>query len=324
MVALAAEAMIAYWDVTHDSRVPPMLKLAADQIWQQSWDATNQCFKYYADDGSISLSQDLNLLIVPLYGWVYQQTGDVKYRDEGDQIFNAGVAGAWLDGGKQYSQNYRWSGKYVEWRSGVTPPPGALPQTLALDFADGAVLPTDAVLQVKYNPGPGFANLQYVWTLAPAGSVGASGRRSLGVGAIAAPVSERTNAPSLGLDRWAPLPGRYTVSVYATDGTSQSNTAAQTLTLVNADLSGVKVYPNPWRKDKHAGGNITFAGLPTNVTVKIFTASGHLVREAGGVSNEWRWDRKTDQGDEAASGVYLYLITDSQGNKKRGKVAIIR
>ena len=51
-----------------------------------------------------------------MYGWVYQQTGAQIYRDEGDELFNYGVAGAWLDGGKQFSQNYRWSQKYVEWR----------------------------------------------------------------------------------------------------------------------------------------------------------------------------------------------------------------
>ena len=134
MVALAAEALINYWDLTHDPRVPPMLQLAADQIWLQSWDATHQCFRYYNDDGSISISQDLNLLIAPLYGWVFQQTGNASYRNMGDQIFNAGVQGAWLDGGKQFSQNYRWSAKYVDWRQTLislppTLPPAPLPNT---------------------------------------------------------------------------------------------------------------------------------------------------------------------------------------------------
>ena len=62
-------------------------------------------------------SPDLNLLIAPVNGWVYQQTGAQIYRDQGDQIFNAGVSGAFLSGGKQFSQNYRWSQKYVEWRN---------------------------------------------------------------------------------------------------------------------------------------------------------------------------------------------------------------
>jgi hypothetical protein len=116
MVALAAEALIEAWDVSQDPRIPPALQLAADQLWKQSWNSSCQCFAYYDDGGSVSLSQDLNLLIVPLYGWVFQRTGYAGYRDQGDQIFNSGVAGAWLDGGKQFSQNYRWSGQYLDWR----------------------------------------------------------------------------------------------------------------------------------------------------------------------------------------------------------------
>ncbi len=117
MVALAAEALIQYYDVSHDPRVPPVLQMAADQLWTQSWDSTSKSFRYYNGDGTSSPSLDLNLLIAPLYGWVYQQTGFQGYRDMGDQIFNSGVAGAWLDGGKQFSQSYRWSAKYVEWRT---------------------------------------------------------------------------------------------------------------------------------------------------------------------------------------------------------------
>jgi hypothetical protein len=116
MVALAAEALIQYWSASHDPRVPPTLQLAADQLWRRSWNGSCACFLYYNGDGTTYQSQDLNLLIVPLYGWIYQQTGDGAYRDMGDQIFNSGVKGAWLYGGKQFSQNYRWSGKYVEWR----------------------------------------------------------------------------------------------------------------------------------------------------------------------------------------------------------------
>jgi hypothetical protein len=151
MVALAAEALIQYWDVSHDPRVPPTLQMAADQIWAQSWDRSCNCFRYYDDvalDGTYSLSLDLNLLIAPLYGWVYHQTGFKGYRDQGDQIFNAGVAGAWLDGGKQFSQSYRWSGQYVQWRSSPPSSPPVQSQTVrSCDLnSDGAVNVLDVQL----------------------------------------------------------------------------------------------------------------------------------------------------------------------------------
>ena len=85
-----------------------------------------------------------------------------------------------------------------------------------------------------------------------------------------------------------------------------------------------RVYPNPWRSDKNSGLPVTFANLPSGSTVKIFTVSGHLVRtlnESGGGAS---WDLTTDSGDKVASGVYVYLITDGQGDKVKGKAAIIR
>lgn len=142
MVALACEALIEYWDVTRDPRVPPLILLAADTLWAKSWDAGSSSFLYYATDGSgtTAPSPDLNLLIAPLFGWAYQHTGQRSYRDHGDAIFDAGVPGAYLQGGKQFSQNYRWSGRYVEWRKA----PGPATITFKLDHC------------IKISPGAWF------------------------------------------------------------------------------------------------------------------------------------------------------------------------
>jgi hypothetical protein len=107
MVGLAAEALIQYWDKSRDPRVLPTLQMAADQLWAKSFNTTCNCFYYYNSSTDFRPTADLNLLIAPLYGWVYQQTGAQIYRDQGDKMFDSGVAGAWLDGGKQFSQNYR-------------------------------------------------------------------------------------------------------------------------------------------------------------------------------------------------------------------------
>lgn len=116
MVGLSAEALIGYHGLTKDPRVLPLLRLAADALWQDSWDSTGQAFRYYNGDGTSYAAADVSLLIAPLYGWVYQQTGREIYRFMGDAIFTGGVQGAWLDGGKQFSQNYRWSFDYLKWR----------------------------------------------------------------------------------------------------------------------------------------------------------------------------------------------------------------
>jgi hypothetical protein len=73
---------------------------------------------------------NMNMLIVPMYAWVFKNTGLSEYQTQGDEIWNHGVL---LDGcqggvaanltgpsgnsGKQFSQQYYWGPSYVAWRS---------------------------------------------------------------------------------------------------------------------------------------------------------------------------------------------------------------
>jgi hypothetical protein len=127
MVGLTAEALIAWWDRTADPRVPLALRPALDWLWQNAWVPAERGFWYEWKKDAPSPgnpSPALNLLIAPAYAWVYARTGEVRYREEGDQIFAGGVSSSFLDSGKNYSQNYRWSFDYVRWR---TPPPHGKP-----------------------------------------------------------------------------------------------------------------------------------------------------------------------------------------------------
>jgi hypothetical protein len=113
--------------------------------------------------------------------------------------------------------------------------------------------------------------------------------------------------------------------VQATNETQSSNWSAPArISVVSGDFSQVKVYPNPWRKDKHAGKNVIFTNLPADCTVKIFTVSGHLAKDLGPASGTATWDLSNDSGERVGSGIYVYLIKDSEGNKVRGKVAVMK
>ena len=62
---------------------------------------------------------DLNMLIAPLYAYLYYQTGEDRFLQRGDQIFAGGVKNAELEivsTAKQFMQNYRTSFRYVAWR----------------------------------------------------------------------------------------------------------------------------------------------------------------------------------------------------------------
>ena len=122
MVGLTARALIKYHDRTRDARVLPALRRAADVMWREMWVQQSMAFKYAdrnSGDENTNPAPDLNLLIAPMYEWIYRQTGVASYRAQGDAIFLGGVRQAYLGGGKQFNQNYRWSFEYVNWRLGT-------------------------------------------------------------------------------------------------------------------------------------------------------------------------------------------------------------
>jgi len=92
---------------------------------------------------------------------------------------------------------------------------------------------------------------------------------------------------------------------------------------VSPTLQDIKVYPNPFRPLKGYKG-VMFSGL-TDAKIRIFTITGELIRE-GQVIGEggWLWAGKNENGEEVARGIYIYLITDNAGNKKVGKIAVIK
>ncbi len=119
--------------------------------------------------------------------------------------------------------------------------------------------------------------------------------------------------------------GPYLVKVVAYDKNNNPSQPAQAYTtLVPADLASVRVYPNPWRHDRDAGKSVTFDGLTINSRIRIFTVSGHEVKTFPARSTSVTWDLTNDSGDHVASGVYLYLITTDQGQKKTGQLVIIK
>ncbi|MBU1752696.1 DUF11 domain-containing protein [bacterium] len=112
--------------------------------------------------------------------------------------------------------------------------------------------------------------------------------------------------------------------------TGQLSAPAITTIILDANIDGfevnlnqVIVYPNPNLSDKH-GYNIYFDRLTENSTIKIFNIAGELVREITVQSSPQSWDTCNSDGERVASGIYIYLITDPAGNKKTGKLGIIR
>ncbi|MDI6781398.1 MAG: T9SS type A sorting domain-containing protein [bacterium] len=89
------------------------------------------------------------------------------------------------------------------------------------------------------------------------------------------------------------------------------------------NLKNVIVYPNPCITDKY-GYQLNFANLTQSSTVKIFNIAGELVKEIRANNQIEIWKLDNDDGQRIASGIYIYLITDPVGNKKVGKLAVVK
>ncbi len=99
IVALSAHSLIRDWEETRDPRCLPTLRQAADWLWSNAWDskAGGMAYDINGIDGGTTGAVDLNLLIAPMYAFLYAETGDSKYRDQGDALFSAGVHHAFLE-----------------------------------------------------------------------------------------------------------------------------------------------------------------------------------------------------------------------------------
>ena len=73
---------------------------------------------------------------------------------------------------------------------------------------------------------------------------------------------------------------------------------------------------------------VDFVNLPPKCTIKIFTASGRLVKtiehEAANDFSRHSWDLTTEDGPEIAFGMYFFVVESDQLGISRGKFAVIK
>lgn len=94
--------------------------------------------------------------------------------------------------------------------------------------------------------------------------------------------------------------------------------------LIAETLEDLIVYPNPF--DPAQGHTkVTFEALTEEVTIRIFTLSGELVREVElPFQYRWNWDLRNERNEEVARGTYLGVVINVAGEKKIIKIAVIK
>ena len=95
------------------------------------------------------------------------------------------------------------------------------------------------------------------------------------------------------------------------------------------DYSNLRLGPNPFRIRGEPGEAFTLFNLTPGSTVRVLSASGHLVRELRPgnrnevLGNQAKWDGRNVEGKLVSSGVYLLLVLDPQGRRTTAKVLVI-
>jgi len=135
MQGLLMETMILYDRAIGDSRIVPAMQACVAWEWATQWvpgpTATSilNAFQYAEiDSGFVNTKPyaNLNGLLLPAWGYLYQKTGNAAYKAQGDQIL-AGLISPGPDGSygiyevKQFDQMFRSSPRYLGWTAGTKP-----------------------------------------------------------------------------------------------------------------------------------------------------------------------------------------------------------
>lgn len=85
-----------------------------------------------------------------------------------------------------------------------------------------------------------------------------------------------------------------------------------TATNFDAELSNVRVFPNPVRPEYD--GNITIDGLAYNTSVKITDIQGNIMYETESEGGRAVWNGLKNDGSKPSTGVYLVFVTTPDGS----------
>ncbi len=84
------------------------------------------------------------------------------------------------------------------------------------------------------------------------------------------------------------------------------------------DIDSVYAFPNPYVVT--SDDDLLNFNFARKADLRIFTVAGELIIE----KSEPVWDGRNQQGERVASGVYLFVLNDEDGNVGRGKILLVR
>ena len=133
--------------------------------------------------------------------------------------------------------------------------------------------------------------------------------------------------------------GTLHISIESQFGFSEANSYRLTVNAVQTQsgalqLTQIRVFPNPVRPE-HSEAIFSYTipdlQLAEKVELEVFNIAGDLVhtdvRQEVIGSSQFRWEAKADQGNALAGGIYIFVLSATQGKetvREIGKVGLIR
>jgi hypothetical protein len=113
--------------------------------------------------------------------------------------------------------------------------------------------------------------------------------------------------------------------------TNRNEEAVTVTSAPAADALDVRVFPNPFREvsgfpTRGEENAIVWNNLPARATIRIYTASGELVRTLehdDPASGQEVWDQLSDARQRTAPGIYLWTVRSDVG-AAQGTLVIIK
>jgi hypothetical protein len=93
----------------------------------------------------------------------------------------------------------------------------------------------------------------------------------------------------------------------------------------SATLDNVIVYPNPFNSAE-GHKRVVFYNVTDSVRLRVFALTGENIFDEtiNSQNGQIQWECTDKKNDKVSPGLYVYLLTNGAGQKKQGKLVVIR
>ncbi len=129
MLGLAMRPLIRWYLISHDERIPVVIKLVLDRSWDKWYDQKAHHYLFnpepYGERCNAKCQEyagnTLNNFVDPAFAWYWRLTADNTYLERGDDLFAHQYDENYPWDAREWSWGFYWTWDFVDWREGKKP-----------------------------------------------------------------------------------------------------------------------------------------------------------------------------------------------------------